>query len=106
MTLHAKRRPASVPLSTLPDVTRTDLSGPPGGDFRRYSTLLPQAGSLQTAGLQEFHLGTPGNPPPPRQEILGAPFRCPKFFIYWTCFYESPNSDPCSEFIAHASPLQ
>lgn len=40
--------------------------------------LLPQAGSLQTAGLQEFHLETPGTPP--RQEILGAPSRCPNVF--------------------------
>lgn len=62
MTLCAKRHPASVPLSTLPDVTRTHLSGPLGeasGGIIMTGPLLPQAGRIQTAGLQEFHLGTP-----------------------------------------------
>lgn len=63
-------------------------------------SLLPQAGSLQTAGLQEFHLGTPGTPD---RRFLGLHSGVLMFFIYWTCFYESPNRDPCSEFVAHAS---
>lgn len=34
--------------------------------------LLPQAGSLQTAGLQEFHLETPGTPPPQTGDSWGS----------------------------------
>lgn len=69
--------------------------------------LLHQGGSLQTAGLQEFHLGTPGTTPPhTHRRFLELCSDALMFFIYWTCFYESPNSNPCSEFVAHASPLQ
>lgn len=64
--------------------------------------LLPQAGRIQTAGLQEFQLGTPGTPD---RRFLGLRSGVLMFFIYWTCFYESPHCDPCSEFVAHASPF-
>lgn len=47
--------------------------------------LLPQAGSLQTAGLQEFHLGTPGTSPDRR--LSGLRPGVLMFFVYWTCFY-------------------